>query len=158
MIENESLLDRQVNPDPPKDNRRKLKKIFIAIVFGLGAFAGIYGYSLNAERAAEMADVYGGKTPAETLQMFIDALKQGDYALASKYCVLDMQQGELNILNKNSPKKELMTRYIQMLEEASKQAGTYSPDGKTFLMNSELSTINYRMILYPSGVWKIDAL
>lgn len=31
------------------------------------------------------ADKIGGKTPQETLQMFIDAVEKGDYELASKY-------------------------------------------------------------------------
>ena len=34
-------------------------------------------------------DTYGGKTPEETLNMFIDALKKGDIELASKYFMLD---------------------------------------------------------------------
>ena len=31
------------------------------------------------------ADHYGGKTPEETLKLFVDALKKKDYKLASKY-------------------------------------------------------------------------
>lgn len=33
----------------------------------------------------EKKDFYGGKTPDETLAMFIDVLKKGDYDLAEKY-------------------------------------------------------------------------
>jgi len=35
------------------------------------------------------ADTYGGKTPQETLDMFVDALRKGDIDLASKYFLLD---------------------------------------------------------------------
>src|SRR3989344_4677747 len=38
---------------------------------------------------AMTADTYGGKTPQETLDMFVDALKKGDVELASKYFLLD---------------------------------------------------------------------
>ncbi|MBI2507135.1 MAG: hypothetical protein HYW09_00800 [Candidatus Niyogibacteria bacterium] len=49
-------------------------------------------YYKNLERQyAE--DTYGGKTPEETLQLFIDALKAGDIELASKYFVVE-KQGE----------------------------------------------------------------
>ena len=37
-------------------------------------------------------DPYGGITPEETLQLFIDALKKGDTDLAAKYFVLDKQE------------------------------------------------------------------
>jgi len=33
-------------------------------------------------------DTYGGKTPEETLNLFIEALKKEDLELASKYFVL----------------------------------------------------------------------
>ncbi len=35
------------------------------------------------------ADVYGGKTPQETLDLFIAALDKGDVSLAAKYFMLD---------------------------------------------------------------------
>ena len=37
-------------------------------------------------------DTYGGKTPEETLQLFIDALKKGDIDLAAKYFVVEKQE------------------------------------------------------------------
>lgn len=37
-------------------------------------------------------DTYGGTTPEETLQLFIDALKKGDIDLASKYFPVDVQE------------------------------------------------------------------
>jgi hypothetical protein len=38
---------------------------------------------------AMTADTYGGKTPKETLDMFVDALRKGDVELASKYVKLE---------------------------------------------------------------------
>src|SRR3989338_7771460 len=37
-------------------------------------------------------DTYGGKTPEETLALFIDALKKSDTDLAAKYFVIDEQE------------------------------------------------------------------
>jgi len=48
-------------------------------------------------------DTYGGKTPEETYQMFLTALKAKDIELASKYFVLEEQE-----------------RYKQALQEVDK--------------------------------------
>ena len=45
----------------------------------------IYGQMEKEYIAAMTADTYGGKTPKETLDMFVDALKKGDIELAAKY-------------------------------------------------------------------------
>src|SRR3989344_2028803 len=37
-------------------------------------------------------DTYGGKTPEETLALFIDALKKGNTDLAAKYVVMEEQE------------------------------------------------------------------
>ena len=44
-------------------------------------------------------DTFGGETPEETLEMYIEALKVGDVELASKYFRLEDQDGELNRLS-----------------------------------------------------------
>lgn len=41
--------------------------------------------SMAQEAALLRADTYGGKTPEETLALFVDALERGDATLASKY-------------------------------------------------------------------------
>ena len=43
---------------------------------------------------ANTADTYGGATPEETLQLFVDALKAGDIELAAKYYIPE-KQGEV---------------------------------------------------------------
>ncbi len=63
-------------------------------------------------------DKYGGKTPEETYQMFLNALKNKDIELASKYFVLDEQD-----------------RYKQALYEIEKQE-------KWELMMSDLTQKN----------------
>ncbi len=44
---------------------------------------------LEAYKKVREADIYGGKTPEETLQMFIEALRNEDVNLAFKYFVLE---------------------------------------------------------------------
>jgi len=46
---------------------------------------------LEEYKNAQSKDTYGGKTPEETLQLFVNALKKGDTTLASKYFVLSKQ-------------------------------------------------------------------
>ncbi|MFC1801984.1 hypothetical protein ACFLY7_00890 [Patescibacteria group bacterium] len=58
-------------------------------------------------------DVYGGDTPEETLDLFIDALKKGDVELASRYFRLEDQEGELEELIVLS--KEKTDNYVDFL-------------------------------------------
>ena len=173
MANNESLLDRQVNPDPPKDNRRKLKFIFVAIVsIGLGAVIGnnLYIYwqrtnSLNqlAQQQEEadakaygekMADTYGGKTPAETLRLYIDAVKKGDYELASKYFVAKDQAEDLIYLKDASAGG--LAIYINNVETTyasiENGIGGYSSDKKEF---GTIKPFFSEFVLYPNGIWKL---
>ena len=52
-----------------------------------------------------MADTYGGKTPQETLQMYIGAVEKGDYELASKYFIGEKQEEEIVRLQETKQKK-----------------------------------------------------
>lgn len=73
-------------------------------VLGLGVVYGVqyFQYRNNPEYQAVQdlenlkkkyaQDPYGGDTPEQTLQLFVDALKKGDTDLAAKYFVLDKQQ------------------------------------------------------------------
>lgn len=45
-------------------------------------------------------DTYGGKTPEETFDLFLDALSKGDVELASKYYDVKVQEKALEGLNK----------------------------------------------------------
>lgn len=173
MAENESILDRQVNPDPPKDNRRKLKVTFIAIVLvGFGALVGngLYNYyravnsvsdyekaynaRIESERAVKMADTYGGKAPAETLALYIDAVKKGDYELASKYLVNQHRDAEYKKLIEFEDNK--LKSYLINLEIIVKSVlagnGSYT-ENKTELIVDKPFFADFE--LYPNGIWKI---
>lgn len=104
----------------------KTKKIILWVVGVIIAvlvflwFLGAYGYQIqnyfiqksqekylaqieeNRARLleAQRNDIYGGKTPEETLDLYITALKAGDVELASKY-------SEISIEKPNFQKEEL---------------------------------------------------
>jgi len=65
-------------------------------------------------------DIYGGKTPEETLTMFIEALEKGDIELASKYFVLDdnLSRGKWEELLISYRNKEEIDKLILYLKTA----------------------------------------
>ena len=73
----------------------KFKKIIRLIILGAAIlYAGyligywtkyyVYQYKSNPERIYKQ-DAFGGKTPQETYEMFVSALRLSDIELASKY-------------------------------------------------------------------------
>lgn len=97
-----------------------------------------------------MADTYGGKTPQETLQLYIAAVEKGDYELASKYFIGANKEKALSIL-KNIPAAELEKALI-LLKEDLKIEGSYSEKKDRFVISRPLLV---EMKLYPNGIWKI---
>lgn len=107
----------------------------------------------SAERDAyklAMADTYGGKTPQETLRMYIDAVQKRDYELASKYFIGDKQAGELKSLS-GAPRKNIED-ILELLNEAIVSEGGYSANKDGFVIRKPI-LIDFK--LYPNGVWKI---
>jgi hypothetical protein len=99
------------------------------------------------------ADTTGGKTPQETLDLFITAVEKGDYELASKYFVIEKQEEELKSLQNS--KKENVHNVMGLLKQAKNTSGEYSFDKKGF---SFYQPILVNFILYPSGNWKIEEI
>ncbi|KKT86401.1 MAG: hypothetical protein UW85_C0002G0002 [Parcubacteria group bacterium GW2011_GWA1_Parcubacteria_45_10] len=113
--------------------------------------------------------VWGGKTPEETLQLFIEALKKGDIELAAKYFALDPNENSEFYLTrreweeaiKKTEEEKGFEQIILDLEKAkfrseSKEMGsswfaTFKDDGS--LKQEILLTFNKY-----SGVWKIESM
>lgn len=164
----ESILERQsAEPEKPK-NKWKIRVAFVAIIFlVLGAVIGARAYKLWKEvndadlfavKMAELkkqqeADTFGGTTPYETLEMYIAAIEKGDFALASKYFVIEKQEAELARL-KESPKENVLN-INRMLKQALSEEGGYSPDKKAFTIDIPIFVDFY---LYPKGIWKINEI
>ncbi len=64
-------------------------------------------------------DKYGGKTPEETYDMFLKALREGDTVLASKYFVIDEQEKWEKTLALYED-QEVMSAFAKELEEVKK--------------------------------------
>jgi len=124
-------------------------------------------------------DTYGGATPEETYDLFIDALKDGDIELASKYFVIYKQDDWLKTLQEYQ-KEAIILSFVEELENTKKiwkksdkntesQISFVYPNRVTQdkIVNFEGQEIkipagNYTnetvFTKYPSGVWKIELL
>ena len=103
------------------------------------------------------ADKIGGKTPQETLQMFIDAVEKGDYELASKYLILENQISTKEELTALKEKNNLES-FLNILKNAKSDGNI---EGNYFRMKSKTDLGPYYFIsfvLYPSGNWKIEEI
>ena len=109
------------------------------------------------------ADTYGGKTPEETLNLFVEALKKEDVELASKYFLLD-----------DEGKRDKWVEYLQgvkdkglmkqMAEDIEKEAkpgkSSYKEDYVFELIDSDGSvgvSIDMEFNKF-ANVWKIESL
>lgn len=97
------------------------------------------------------ADTFGGRTPQETLDMFISAVEKGDYELASKYFVIEKQAEWKEDLSTATNVVELLTD----IQVARLSGGEYSFDKKSY---SIYEPVLVSFILYPSGNWKIEEI
>ena len=103
-------------------------------------------------------DMYGGKTPKETLDLFIAALQKEDFVLASKYIVLSKQEEWKEGFKKAKEKGNLEWLLINLKKMENR--GNLGPS--TFQMGARdeegvfLTFITF--VKYPSGVWKIQDL
>ncbi len=170
--------------DKPKSTYWKFAAVFLAtiVLVGSGFFVWKRYFSLEARRQKEIQrnyelatktintyeeamrqDTYGGKTPQETLNMFVDALKKGDIELASKYFLLD-DTGKVNkkwidLLNKVKQEGNLnrMANDLERYDEARKTFDPYY----IFIYKNNDGTIGLQMTMMfnkYSQVWKIESL
>ena len=97
------------------------------------------------------ADTIGGKTPQETLDLFIAAVEKGDYELASKYFVIEKQEQWKEDLSTAKNVDEL----LYDLKNAQKSEGSYSMDEKSYVIRRPILV---SFALYPFGNWKIEEI
>ncbi len=120
---------------------------------GERAVAALHDYlqeQSDAALRAAMADTYGGSTPQETLQMYIDAVEKGDYVLASNYFIESKRALELTTLQSSS--EENILNIVSMLKEAQKSSGGWSEDKKGFAITDPILV---DFTLYPNNIWKL---
>ncbi len=114
---------------------------------------------------AMTADTYGGKTPKETLDLFVAAVRKGDTELASKYFLLDEKASRekwLIFLN-NIKAKDLLNQMADDISKFAKPLDSTSSDKNVFSFglfdeNGGIAiSIDMRINKY-SGLWKIEGI
>ncbi len=119
--------------------------------------------SLANKRLEEVykSDIYGGKTPDETVDLFIKSLEQGDMVLASKYFIFDKQQEWKMILDQYQ-KQGLIANFsleVKNLRNVWKKVQTSDSETAEFdytLNDKQISKAVF--VRYPSKKWKIKEL
>ena len=150
--------------------KKKQIKIVLLIIVAITFSVWLFGFILlkyenfkeiqsQKEKIEQMEktiknDTYGGKTPEETLQMFIDAVEAGDYELASKYFTVEKRERELDTLQKTSQNNNI-DFLLGYLYQTMNSGGYFSTDGKIYTIKNP---VFIEFILYPSGIWKINEI
>ena len=144
----------------------------------IGGFLGIIFLSLatlyitqtyfSPERQAERRlaelerqyaeDTYGGTTPEETLELFIDALKAGDIELASKYFVIDEQVRWLDNLKKIKENESLDDMLLDLNREKYKYLISDGQVGFDIANDQKEVALTILIGRGPNGIWKIISM
>jgi len=101
---------------------------------------------------ARAADVVGGATPQETLEMFIAAVEAGDYEQASKYFVVEKQEQWKKDLQEVGEAQNL-NGLLDPLIDVKDSDGNYSDRGDQYFIHKPILV---SFVLYPSDNWKIE--
>ena len=158
--------------------------VVLVLIWGIPYLKSTYNvWQINNEykKLAEpyLNDTYGGATPEETYDLFIEALKNDDIELASKYFVVYKQDNWLKILQEYK-KEGIILVFAEELENTKKiwkksdestetmvsftyqvlieEAGTTIFEGQELNIPAGNFTNESVYIKYPNGVWKIEGL
>ena len=135
-------------------------------LFAVGYGLSWYGeYSFNKDlqaikKEAErpyLEDTYGGKTPKETLELFIAAIEKEDFDLASKYFIINKQEGWRDRLVKGE--KQKLYNWIDLLKTAQDRGSLWDGNFQMEVKNAaESANLIIDFIKYPQGIWKIQEM
>ena len=148
----------------------KNKKIVVAVLVAL--LATLYGGYFLVKRYEENKeykefvkymeeyknDTYGGKTPEETLQLFINALKAGDTDLAAKYFVFGKREKMKNDL-KIGKERGNLEKFLEYLNNPKKGKEVY--EGAYIITFYKDKKVLMRIDLFfnkQAKIWKIESL
>ena len=127
----------------------------------------LYQQAVDIYQQQQREDIYGGKTPEETLKLFIEALRERNVELASKYFVLKF--ADLYAVQKEYKESLLQAKDEGRIEEIIKNVERLvlsnrklaSADGVEYIARDENGVVEYSAILRKidsTGIWKIESL
>lgn len=160
-----------------KNTAPGFKKIKLLILVVIGMFVLIvlssYGYQkyddwkFNKElkelteeiNKPYLEDSYGGKTPKETLELFIVAVEKEDFELASKYFVLSKQEEWHNALM-SAKKEDKLDVLMNEVDVASKEIEKEKPiwEEKEIYIFINSKSVSFDFVKYPQKIWKIKEI
>jgi len=114
---------------------------------------------IENENRPYLEDTYGGKTPKETLELFIAAVEKEDFDLASKYFILS-KQGEWRSALLEANRNEKLHALMQEIKEANNSLDKESPiwekqDSYVYITKNSVA---FEFIKYPRDIWKIKEI
>ncbi len=149
-------------------NKRNMIIGLLILAVALGAYYIYSARSFDAQdplaryREAMRQDTYGGKTPEETLRLFVAALRAGDVERASSYFLLDDNMSKEKWIKRLQEIKNnnLLMRMADDIERDAKPTKpAYEGDAAFELLNSDgtLNTVIDMEFNKFSGVWKLQS-
>ena len=164
--------EEQNNSAPKAPNNRKKKLIWAGIVLAILIMAVIgwqywqythsaYYQQMKAAKTLEKLyadDTMGGKTPEETLALFLEAVKKEDFDLASQYAIYGMRDSiKGNLLKiKNDGNINLLIEDLNRIEKV--MTPEFGPDSLDFVIK-ENDIKKYTVLSMDKnklGIWKIN--
>ena len=160
--------EEQNNSAPKAPNNRNKKLIWAGIILAVLILSVIgwqywqyihstYYQQMKAvkalEKMAKESDKWGGKTPEDTVVLFRDAIKKGDFELAAKYGDEEKIKPELEKI-KAIGKIDLIIRELEMGKVKEIQGFS----GNNVNLIAQIDGIEVRVLsMYKSegGTWKI---
>ena len=164
----------QNNSAPKAPNNRKKKLIWAGIILAALILAVMgwqywqytnspYYQQMKAVKALEKLyadDNIGGKTPEETLTLFLDAVKKEDFDLAGQYAVFDLRSEIKNTLAeyKNSEYWQTYLEWLSSAKKSLKKDYDFGPDSATYesFDNQGRRVVFISLAKNKNGIWKIN--
>jgi len=160
-------------PEAPKNRNKKL--IWAGIIVAVLILSVIgwqywqYTHSMYyrqmqgikyLEKITKESDKWGGKTPEETLALFLDAVKKEDFDLASQYAIFDLRSEIKNTLAeyKNSEYWQAYLGWLNSTKKSLKKDYDFGPDSATYesFDNQGRRVIFVSLVKNKNGIWKIN--
>lgn len=161
-------LNSENNNQAPRDSGARNRKLIWAGIILAALILAVIGWQYwqytqsvyyqqmkavkEIEKMARESDKWGGKTPEETVRLFTEAVKKGDFELASKYGNTELIKPKLEQIKNNDKLNTLIrgleTGEIKMFSGENDANLEIKENGQKFRILSLSKS--------EGGTWKID--